>query len=588
LFDTEKSILENNLYGVDINEESVEIAKLSLWLRTARKDRKLSNLNSNIKCGNSLIDDPEVAGDKAFNWNEEFPEIMQNGGFDVVIGNPPYLRVQGLRENFEKESEFYEKYYKSATGRFDIYVLFMERSFELINKQGLVSFILPHKFLVSDFGEGIRKFFVKNIAVKSILHFGSEMVFADASTYTCIINLSQKNSVVKFKQIKPNEIFNSFDFELANYNSLSKEKWNLKSKKIEELFQKLNLQPQNVKNVFRGIFQGIVSGDNKAFYLENCTVNGNLIEGYNSLINNRISIEKDVCRHLANGKEAGRYNFNNKNTYLIYTYEKIGGRTIILDEERLQMKYPKCYSYLFSIKDRLSNRGSAKMKYPKWYSLWNSRNIDNQSANKILTPDVCFGSSMYFDEGNSLFYNDTSYAFILKTDNKNIYKYYLGILNSSLTWFYLKNSSSELRGGYFRFKTKYLEPFPLPELKNIEQQNPLIQKADKMLELNKLLQQKKTAFLSRVNDNFEIEKTSKKLDAFYNFDFKTFISELKKQNVKISLTEQVEWEEFFNNYKTEINNLQSEIDKTDKEIDQMVYELYGLTEDEIVIVEDGV
>ena len=92
LFDTEKSILENNLYGVDINEESVEIAKLSLWLRTAHKDRKLSNLNNNIKCGNSLIDDPEVAGEKALIWNIEFKEIMQNGGFDVVIGNPTYVQ----------------------------------------------------------------------------------------------------------------------------------------------------------------------------------------------------------------------------------------------------------------------------------------------------------------------------------------------------------------------------------------------------------------------------------------------------------------------------------------------------------------
>ena len=90
IFDTDKAILENNIFGVDINDESVEIAKLSLWLRTAQKGRKLSNLNNNIKCGNSLIDDPELAGDKAFKWEEEFPEIFAKGGFDVVIGNPPY------------------------------------------------------------------------------------------------------------------------------------------------------------------------------------------------------------------------------------------------------------------------------------------------------------------------------------------------------------------------------------------------------------------------------------------------------------------------------------------------------------------
>ena len=96
LFDIKKSILENNLYGVDINEESVEIAKLSLWLRTAEKGRKLSDLNHNIKCGNSLIDDPEIAGEKAFDWKKEFPEIMKAGGFDVVIGNPPYVRAELL------------------------------------------------------------------------------------------------------------------------------------------------------------------------------------------------------------------------------------------------------------------------------------------------------------------------------------------------------------------------------------------------------------------------------------------------------------------------------------------------------------
>ena len=88
--DITSDILEKNIYGVDLNEESVEIAKLSLWLRTAQKGRKLNTLSNNIKCGNSLIDDPEVAGEKAFNWQNEFPEIFANGGFDVIIGNPPY------------------------------------------------------------------------------------------------------------------------------------------------------------------------------------------------------------------------------------------------------------------------------------------------------------------------------------------------------------------------------------------------------------------------------------------------------------------------------------------------------------------
>ena len=153
-----------------------------------------------------------------------------------------------------------------------------------------------------------------------------------------------------------------------------------------------------------------------------------------------------------------------------------------------------------------------------------------------------------------------------------------------------------ISGGYLRFRKQFIEKIPL---RMIENQEPFIEKVDIMLELNKKFQQKKNEFLSRVKDNFTATaatrghvplaiKTSKKLDAFYDFDFKVFVAELKKQKVKISLTEQVEWEEFFNTYKAELNNLQSEINKTDKEIDQMVYELYGLTDEEIKIVEGSV
>ena len=113
------------------------------------------------------------------------------------------------------------------------------------------------------------------------------------------------------------------------------------------------------------------------------------------------------------------------------------------------------------------------------------------------------------------------------------------------------------------------------------------EKADKMLALNKQLQEKSKKFFNRTKDNFEIEKSSNKLETFYDYDFKNFIAELKKQKVTLSLVQQDEWEEYFNSYKTEINNLQVQINQTDNEIDQMVYELYGLTKEEIEIIENS-
>ncbi len=145
--DIESRILEKNLYGVDINEESVEIAKLSLWLRTAQKGRKLTELNNNIKCGNSLIDDPRIAGNKAFNWEKEFPDVFKNGGFDVMIGNPPYGASFSIQEQ-----QFYHDTYDMITTNVESYIIFIEKSLSLISNDSYLGFITPDTFL-----EGFEK-----------------------------------------------------------------------------------------------------------------------------------------------------------------------------------------------------------------------------------------------------------------------------------------------------------------------------------------------------------------------------------------------------------------------------------------------
>ena len=145
-YTVEESVLEHNLYGVDINEDAVEIAKLSLWLRTAQKGRTLTNLNDKIICANSLLEMP-----------------FEENSFDVVIGNPPYVRVQGLKSNYEKEAKLYEQKYVSATGKYDLYALFLEMSFKMLNQKGKLSYILPHKFLVIDEDDEYIKYLIDAI-----------------------------------------------------------------------------------------------------------------------------------------------------------------------------------------------------------------------------------------------------------------------------------------------------------------------------------------------------------------------------------------------------------------------------------------
>ncbi|MDM8566502.1 N-6 DNA methylase [Candidatus Halobeggiatoa sp. HSG11] len=224
--DVSNHVLEKNIFGVDINEESVDIAKLSLWLRTAQRGRKLTSLNNNIKCGNSLIDDPKVAGEKAFNWEEEFPQVFEKGGFDVVIGNPPYVRNTELDKITKKELEI--KYF-SAYKQYDLYILFNELSLQIVKKNGLIGFIQPNKFLSSDYGINILNFINENAIFLNIYNVSLDKVFSDASVYPYIF-IYKKISFNKKFDIKKITIFNicsedtfiGFKKEIMSKNIISK------------------------------------------------------------------------------------------------------------------------------------------------------------------------------------------------------------------------------------------------------------------------------------------------------------------------------------------------------------------------------
>jgi type I restriction-modification system DNA methylase subunit len=268
IFDTDKAILENNIFGVDINDESVEIAKLSLWLRTAQKGRKLSNLNDNIKCGNSLIDDPVVAGDKAFNWEEEFPQIFENGGFDILIGNPPYVGEKGHAEIFDdlkkipKWKEFYRR-------RSNIYYFFIKHGIDLLKDNGIQSLIIPREFTNADWANKVRETILENSQIIEIIDFSELKVFSDAGTTSLILTQqkAKKNIDYQFQFIKiliqdniQNELFNNECRRQIKIDSLKTEDhkpWDFNSFRIE-----FNNKIKPLSVAFN-VSQGIVSGSDK-------------------------------------------------------------------------------------------------------------------------------------------------------------------------------------------------------------------------------------------------------------------------------------------------------------------------------------
>ena len=586
--DVENSILEHNLYGVDINEESVEIAQLALWLRTAKPHRKLNSLNENIKCGNSLISDPAIAGEKAFNWQEQFPKVFEKGGFDVVIGNPPYLRVQGLRENHQKESVFYEHNFVSATGRFDFYVLFIEKGFSLLNKNGVLSFILPHKFINADFGIGIRNYIYDSKALNNLVSFGAEQVFSDASVYTCIIGLSHGNSVFHYAKVKPLELQEASDThtEILIDNLADTTRWSFQSSEDSNVIAKINKQPLLFKTITKACSQGTVSmGDD--IYMLKGKIEGNYFIGFSEQIQQYVKLEKDIMKPILKGEDIKRYAPLENTYWLIYPHHSVNGKTIPYEENEMKEHFPLTYEYLLPFKSELVDK---KIRYKTnekyWYALHRSREITMFETPKIITAEISFGCNMTYDTKN-LYHNTKCYTILFDEVFEKYTQAYLTILNSRILWYYLSQTGYTLRGGFFCFKTKYLEPFHLPDLTSPENQDiadTLSVFANQMFSLNSQIQEKRTRFLRRLNENFEGIKITTALQTFDQLDFKGFVAELKKQKIKLTLVQQDEWEDYFNQYRQACQELSEQIQTTDNEIDNKVFDLYGLTQEEREIV----
>jgi type I restriction-modification system DNA methylase subunit len=400
-----KRILLNNIYGVDIDTQAVWVTKLSLLLKVLEgenqdaleaqqklfKERALPDLGDNIKCGNSLIG-PEIYNDNElvfdgeelnrinpFDWKTEFKDVFTDGGFSAVIGNPPYIRIQAMKQWAAIEVEQYKKLYKAASkGNYDIYMVFVEKGLNLLNQNGILGYILPHKFFNAKYGVPLRSIIAEGQNLHKIVHFGDKQVFEKATTYTNLLFLNKsKNKKFKFLKVEDLDKWRVLgegivEGEISS-NKVTADDWNFNVGKEAAIFEKLNEMPMKLKDVTKKIFQGLVTGADSVFLL-----NDDKPGYYNSdATNNIYKLESELMHPLCKGsRDIRRYHVSNLKKSILFPYKISNGNAVLLSKEELSKNYPAIWKYLLSNRKTLESRERGKWKHDKWYALGRNQNLN--------------------------------------------------------------------------------------------------------------------------------------------------------------------------------------------------------------------
>lgn len=562
-----KRILTAHIFGVDIDAQAVEVTKLSLLLKVLEgetdqsvsqqyllfHDRALPNLSDNIKCGNSLIgpdyftgklisDPEEMKRVNPFDWKRGFPEAMNAGGFDCVIGNPPYIRIQTLKEWAPLEVEVYKELFQAGqNGNYDIYVIFIEQGLKLLNIQGRLGFICPHKFFNSKYGEPARGMIAKGRHLSHVVHFGAQQVFDGATTYTCLLFLD-KSAAKECRCAKVDDLAAWRTSGAAvegpvKANTISRDEWNFSVGHGADLFAKLSEMPHKLGDV-ADVFVGLQTSADNVFIMDCVGETNKTYRLRSKALDCEWTFEKDLFHPIVSGTDVSEYGSLPNRQYILFPYKVEDGRAALIDFKTIQDKWPNTAAYLLKNKECLQDREKGRMKGSDWHGYIYLKNMSRQSTVKLCVPRLVEQLHAAYDHDGSHFLDnvDVGGVTLKPSHTSQTLEYVLVLLNSRLLRWYFPHISAPFRGGWRSANRQFLSqlPFRVIDLRNKRDASVhtlLAKLLDSMLVLHKHLAAAKS----------ESQKSV----------------------------------------------FQRQIDATDAEIDQLVYELYGLTDKEIAIVEEA-
>lgn len=486
--DAISDILRRNLYGVDINPASVEITKLALWLHTARSDRSLSSLDEHIRDGNSLIgpefysglapyNDDERERINAFDWQAAFPDVFARGGFDCVVGNPPYVKLQNFRKVHADMAAHLARgpaqgggFASTQTGNFDLYLPFIEKGIQLLNDSGRLGYIAPSVWQMNEYGAGLRGFVEQGRHLWGWIDFGSYQVFDEATVYTALMFFSrQPNTHVAVvrapKGVVAESPWEADDIRLPYARLSFGDRWLLVTGKERDLIDKLSKTGRRLddKALTTGIHQGLITSADHIYHLKRLGPNRYEEKPAKGAKRGRVvEIEDEIMKPLVSGAEANRYLTPITDTYLLFPYTVLDGRSQLVPPDKMQANYSDAWKYLNGHEEELRARENRRFDKDEWYQFGRSQNITKQELPKLMVAQTVNSMQVSADSEGAFYINNVRVNGILPARNVSLWSI-LAALNAKPCNFYFRKTAKPKDNGYFEANKQFIKYLPIPK-----------------------------------------------------------------------------------------------------------------------------
>ena len=585
LFDfmPDSEILTNNLFGVDVNSESVEIAKLSLWVKTARKGKALDSLDKNILVGDSLIEDSSFAYlEHGFSWKKSFPDVFKEGGFDIVLGNPPYVRMELIKGM----KPYLETRYEVVSDRADLYCYFYERGLRLLKPGGRLGYISSNTFFKTGSGQNLREYLLREATIESVVDFGDLQIFEGVTTYPAILIMRRSKAAPdhtlnfwKLDNLPDSNFLAAWHKAAAPYPqfALGGQSWKLEDDNLHALRDKIRSGRKTLKEVYGSPLYGIKTGLNEAFVIDAPT---------KELLCTQDSKSTDLLKPFLEGKDIRKWRGEHRGLWGLlitkgWTVGRYGAGEESIQWERFSTDFPAIAKWLSKFSEKAKRR-SDQGDY--WWELRPCDYLDLYEQPKVIFAHFQKEPLFFFDD-DKFYTNNRGYIW-------NAGPTEVALLNSKLTWFHLTGQTSSIRGGFFEATTQNTNEIPIPNM-NSDVKALLSQRAMLCQKFAKARLELQIALSRRIPDLCPSEREPKlttRLKEWWTLpDFATFRAEVKKAfKVDIPLAERSAWQDWITRDKAEIARLTAEIGHAEAEIDAIVYDLFDLTPDEIELLEANV